>query len=107
MDRWRYKYVGHSSGGDMNESDPSVWGEILKAVATLLGALGLSGWLSKRNMERIDTISESHVPREEFNSMVASLRREQREAREEQAKAAAATHARLDNVLLMLAKKDK
>lgn len=91
----------------MSEADPSMWGEVMKAAVTLAGALGVSGWLVKRNSNRVDELLRESVPRGEFNRMTQSLRDEISAAREEQAKAAASTHARLDNVLLMLAKGDK
>lgn len=91
----------------MSEADPSLWGEVVKTAVTLAGALGLSGYLIKRNSGRVDELLRDSVPRTEFNRMTQSLRDEIAAAREEQAKAASATHARLDNVLLMLAKGDK
>lgn len=91
----------------MSETDPSVVGELLKAGATVLGALGVSGWLVRRNAEKVDLLIQDAVPRDEFNRMVQSLRDEIASAREENIRAASGTHARLDQVLLMLAKSEK
>lgn len=91
----------------MSEADPSLWGDAVKAAATFLGALGISGYLVKRNSAKVDELLRDAVPRHEFNSMVQSLRDEISAAREEQVRASTGTHARLDNILLLIAKGDK
>ena len=89
----------------MSEADPSTLGEIMKAVVTVAGALGLSSYMVKRNTSRVDELLRDTVPRHEFNQMVQSLRDEIAAAREDQARASTGTHARLDNILLLIAKK--
>lgn len=91
----------------MSEADPSTWGEVMKAIATVAGALGLSGYLVRRNTARVDELLRDTVPRHEFNQMVQSLRDEIAAAREDQVRASTGTHARLDNILLLIAKNVK
>ena len=88
----------------MSETDPSLLADIGKSLATIVGALGLSGYLVKRNSSRVDELLRDAVPREEFNQMVQSIRNEISAVRDEQARGVAGTHSRLDDILLLMAK---
>lgn len=82
-------------------TDPAMW-VLVKAVGgwVMAAALALFGWLGKRHISRLDKIEAEYVRRDVFDKTVLELRDEIRTGNRE-------THRRLDELMLLQAKRER
>jgi len=74
------------------------WDVVLQGSA--LALLAVLAWMGRRHVDRLDVIERTYLSREEHDRVIAAIRSDIQAS-------TAGTHKRLDELLLLLAKKGK
>jgi hypothetical protein len=86
----------------MPEPILSLWHETKAIFMLFCGILGLSGWVAKRQINRIDTLEKNSISRREHNDTTKSFRQDVKDLHAKIESGRSETTKRLDRIIELM-----